>query len=200
MQSSKNTQRKAPDRRVAKTKKALVHALAVLLREKELSSITVTSLVELSDVNRKTFYSHYQNVLDLYEDLKHETMLKFEDTCNSLDFSVGGYGIAPTIEKLMETINSDRDYYRHLFNSPGYQNILLEAKQLLKNKFISEASTYYSINSSVLEYVADFISSGIFHTIGQWFDSDDPLPSKTLALALSDFISAGMGLLLSSYK
>ena len=88
MQSSKNTQRKAPDRRVAKTKKALVHALAVLLREKELSSITVTSLVELSDVNRKTFYSHYQNVLDLYEDLKHETMLKFEDTCNSLDFSV----------------------------------------------------------------------------------------------------------------
>lgn len=58
------------DRRVRKTKKALQIALAKLLQEKDLRHITVKELTDVADVHRATFYTHYQDVYDLYEQLE----------------------------------------------------------------------------------------------------------------------------------
>ena len=200
MEQNMDNKQHNTDRRIVKTKKALINSLATLLCKKELSAITVTKLVELSDVNRKTFYAHYPNVSDLYNDLKSEIMQTFEDICSTLDFTTGGYGIEPALEKMMNLLGDDKELYHYIFTAPGYRDILKEAIDMLKESFINETSKYYSINELILQYVATFISTGIFDTIHQWIDADEPMPSKTLALALSDFISAGMGLLLSTYK
>ena len=55
------------DRRVRKTKRALRTALAELITQKELRHITVQELADRADVHRATFYLHYQDVYDLYE-------------------------------------------------------------------------------------------------------------------------------------
>ena len=57
------------DRRARRTKKALMDALLELLREKPLTAITVTELAKRADVNRATFYTHYQDVYDMYDHL-----------------------------------------------------------------------------------------------------------------------------------
>ena len=58
---------KKPDRRTMKTRRALAEALAELLAAKELHRITVQEIADKADVNRVTFYHHYQDVYDLYE-------------------------------------------------------------------------------------------------------------------------------------
>ena len=65
------------DRRVKKTKKILKQALARLLLEKDLKDITVKELTTIADVNRGTFYLHYKDVYDLYEQLENETLNEF---------------------------------------------------------------------------------------------------------------------------
>ena len=50
------------DRRSRRTRNALTTALMALLKERPLKSITVTELAELADVNRATFYVHFQDV------------------------------------------------------------------------------------------------------------------------------------------
>lgn len=57
------------DRRIRKTKKALREALAELMMEKELRSITIRELSDTADVHRATFYAHYKDIYDLYEQL-----------------------------------------------------------------------------------------------------------------------------------
>lgn len=59
------------DRRVRKTKKALKEALVELMFEKDLRSITVRELTDKADVHRATFYSHYVDVYDLYEQIEN---------------------------------------------------------------------------------------------------------------------------------
>ncbi len=49
------------------TKKALAASLKQLLKEKPLDKITVTDLVEDCEVNRQTFYYHFQDIYDLIE-------------------------------------------------------------------------------------------------------------------------------------
>ena len=60
------------DRRSRRTRNALTTALMALLKERPLKSITVTELAELADVNRATFYVHFQDVYDMFDQVKEE--------------------------------------------------------------------------------------------------------------------------------
>ena len=73
---------KKMDRRVRRTRAQLRQALTALLGEKDLKDITVRELTELADVNRGTFYSHYQDVFDMARQVEQEL---FEDFNRVLD-------------------------------------------------------------------------------------------------------------------
>ena len=62
--------------RTLKTRKALRNALAELLTRKELHKVTVQEIADKADVNRVTFYKHYQDVFDLYDKMEEETLIE----------------------------------------------------------------------------------------------------------------------------
>lgn len=65
-----------PDRRVKYTLLALRGSLLELMREKDVSRITVKELCERADVNRGTFYAHYASPADLLEQIEQELLEK----------------------------------------------------------------------------------------------------------------------------
>lgn len=58
------------DRRVARTKRSIYQAFFSLLQKKAMDDITVTELAALADIDRKTFYTHYQTVQDVFTEFK----------------------------------------------------------------------------------------------------------------------------------
>ena len=198
--TSQKKQRQTVDRRVVKTRRALIDALAVLLRDMELSAVTISKLVEVSDVNRKTFYAHYGSISDVFAELENDTLNKFAGACDCLDFSIGDHGIYPMMRKMLQIISDDKEFYSYVFKSPGFNHIIIQTKNLLKEKFAGETAKYYSLDRTILECMTEFISAGIIATLRHWLDTENSLSVETLSLMMSDFISAGMGLLLSSYK
>lgn len=62
------------DRRVRKTQTALKDALIKLLDKKDLHQITLKELTEFADINRSTFYAHYQGIYELYEQLEEDVI------------------------------------------------------------------------------------------------------------------------------
>ena len=50
------------DSRPIKTKKSIKQALLVLLKEKDISSITISELANCANVSRKTSYLHYKDI------------------------------------------------------------------------------------------------------------------------------------------
>ena len=59
---------KKPDLRVKKTKRAIYNALMDLLKKKSLENITVLELTEAAEINKSTFYLHYSDIFDLYQE------------------------------------------------------------------------------------------------------------------------------------
>ena len=57
------------DRRITKTRKAIYAAFLQLLNQKDYESITVQEIIELADVGRSTFYSHYESKELLLDEL-----------------------------------------------------------------------------------------------------------------------------------
>jgi len=59
-------------RRVRMTKRLLKDALMELMTQKPLSSISVTDLCNIADVNRSTFYSYYSDTLQLLGEIEND--------------------------------------------------------------------------------------------------------------------------------
>ena len=60
------------DHRSRVTKMLIRKAFMELLRQKPLASISVKELCELAGINRGTFYSHYQNIYHMLEQVENE--------------------------------------------------------------------------------------------------------------------------------
>jgi AcrR family transcriptional regulator len=59
------TKKQEEDRRTARTRKLLRHALLELMLEKRYDKITVQDIIDRADVGRSTFYAHYLDKEDL---------------------------------------------------------------------------------------------------------------------------------------
>lgn len=57
------------DRRITKTRKAIYTAFLQLLNQEDYESITVQKIIDLADVGRSTFYSHYESKELLLDEL-----------------------------------------------------------------------------------------------------------------------------------
>lgn len=63
---------KNESRRVRMTKRILKDAMIDLMEEKNINRISIKEICELADVNRSTFYAHYENQYDLLEEIEKE--------------------------------------------------------------------------------------------------------------------------------
>ena len=53
------------DRRVERTRNAIINAFKEMIVEKEFKEITIKELAERANINRKTFYLHYESMEEI---------------------------------------------------------------------------------------------------------------------------------------
>ena len=62
------------DRRTQYTKEAVKDALLSLLRKKHFNSLSVASVCREADIGRNTFYSHYDSLIDVIDELAEDAI------------------------------------------------------------------------------------------------------------------------------
>ncbi len=67
------------NRRIQRTKVAIQNALVSLIAEKGFDSVTVRDISSRADINRGTFYKHYNDKYDLLEKIELEIIHDVED-------------------------------------------------------------------------------------------------------------------------
>src|SRR5699024_10252808 len=82
------------DRRIHKTRKAIKKTFIELLNEKHFGDIGVNDIAERADINRGTFYLHYQDKFDLFEkyvdELLNELVAKIKASNQEKDQTKNG--------------------------------------------------------------------------------------------------------------
>ncbi len=64
------------NRRAVMSKRMIKTTLTELLISESLSSITVTKLCRIADINRSTFYAHYMDIFEVMEDMEDDFVQK----------------------------------------------------------------------------------------------------------------------------
>lgn len=75
----RETEGKRRDRRVLRSRQALIEAFRALLEEKAFSEISVYQISERADLNRGTFYAHFSDKYELLEQLIREQFRAYLD-------------------------------------------------------------------------------------------------------------------------
>jgi AcrR family transcriptional regulator len=99
------------DRRVRRTRRALIEAFNTLVLSRRYEDIRVEDITEAADVGRSTFYEHYAGRDDLHlEAIAHPLSI--------LADAAAGAGDAERLTWLMEHFWENRERGRAIFNGP----------------------------------------------------------------------------------
>ncbi len=173
------------DKRVMKTKRAIHSAMTRLLSVKPIEEITVTELSNAAEINRKTFYSYYNSVYMVAEEMEDEIVERFEDTLRIIDFETLLQDPQTTFNTLARIIASDLDFYETILTNRNQVYFLQKIITSLKERIMA---LYFDRNSKdfeLQEYMLEYIISGLVSVYQKWFKSG----RKTDIEELSKYIS-----------
>lgn len=100
------------DRRVLRSRRAIVAAFDRLLRDRPLEAITVSAIAQEANVDRKTFYQHFGTIDGLLDAIAEEHVTRILDRTElMLGEHVGGFtareGLAAFFEALGQCLSDD---------------------------------------------------------------------------------------------
>ena len=173
------------------TKSMLAETLILLLEKKSLSKITVSELVNLCEMNRKTFYYHFSDVYDLFEWYLNEEMQKVIDNVNPLK------DINTTISYSIEYMNHNPYLYNCIDNLAGRDKITSFLNKQIHPKvydIISELEKEYqkTLEADFKEFLTKNLTRITVLSIIDAIENPDTLDFQRIKLYLSDVFQASI--------
>lgn len=86
------------------TRQVIAEAFLQLLQHKGVAKITVKEVCEIAQINRGTFYRHYKDCYDLFEQLQDKALTELEEILTRTRTQ----GVQPVLTSLLQTIQDDR--------------------------------------------------------------------------------------------
>ena len=118
------------DIRVQKTKKAIQDALFSLLNEKPINKITIKELADTANVNRKTFYAHYNSIDGIVNEIEDELIVnlrEFLQQCMIDEYGMTPYLFILFIDKLY---SSNTAFFENMVSVRNYHFIAEKIKKI----------------------------------------------------------------------
>lgn len=91
------------DPRVRYTRELIQNTFLQLLREKPVQKITVAEICKAAEINRTTFYRHYQDCYDLLDQLKQRAQEKLQATLETIPKTGAPQALTTILRELKET-------------------------------------------------------------------------------------------------
>ena len=177
------------DRRQIKTKKAIIAAFMTLLQEKNISKITITELSRLADIDRKTFYLHYDSIAELYNDLGNMVVGLIRDEIVPLS---EGNGTAYTFFVGINDIISEKlDLFKSIARNNDFTDFMFMIKDVLSNELIALYGKTSTSANERLKLTAEFVASGTISMYLRWLRGDSEITMDELALLAAEMITGG---------
>ncbi|MGM5472711.1 TetR/AcrR family transcriptional regulator [Bacillus pumilus] len=174
------------DRRTIKTKRAIRESFLELLKEKEVQQITVSELSRKADLGRGTFYLHYQDVFDLYEQLEKELFDQLGGLYDETFPSQDPLDMLSFLNKTTEYLKENQ-HMLTLFVKPNGPTTN-QFKAFFKEKIMKEWRLVERPITEKEQIEASFVVSGVVGVLEEWIHEDMTIDAGKLAHKLYELL------------
>ena len=163
---------KSLDRRVIKTRKAIRDALKRLVVTKGFKGVSISAIALEADIDRKTFYLHYESIDDLVESLIKEHLVEISDVIKRLPSEVN---LREALKIFFAEINAiimdNIDFYRYLSGNLSIDYMIRHLSEPLMEWILELNPALSIIDEKVLKYLLSFHVSGAVAMYDSWLQS-----------------------------
>ncbi len=175
---------KSDSRRVRMTKKLLKTSLIEIMKTTPLHSITIKDICDGADVNRSTFYRHYDTQFDLYDDVIEDIAKDVETIL--IEEHKGDFDVCKFITRVLEYIEDNRETFLVVLSDKGSLN-MGEAFNRIIGKFLTSKNT-----SELGTYIVQFIAAGITSILWTWLSKPERRSAKEVARLIYSLMRHGL--------
>lgn len=159
------------DLRIIKTKASLQTALIKILQEKTLDKISISELCKLASVNRGTFYLHYRDVSELFEEYFHdmtEDLRKaYYEPYLLTDFKIEN--LSSDMIRIFHHVEKYKQFYKIVFDRKTPMMYYYRLFDIVRNYLIDSIS---EVKSENIEFIASYQANAIIGLVIQWIQHD----------------------------
>lgn len=185
------------DRRSIRTKKMIRVALSQLIEEKGFNDISITDIAARADINRGTFYLHYNDKYDLLQKIEDEVIQELITNCKTMsNFSIQDVDSIsepiPFLVKLFEYLKENAVFMKAILGCNGDPTFAHKLKEIIRDCIFTDNSIYIKENMLVPEsYFIAYVLSAHLGVIQHWLESGMEKSPEEMALILSNMFLLG---------
>ena len=180
---------KAEYRSAIRSRRLIRQAYTALLKEKDLSKITVTDIVNRADINRATFYAHYPDVRGVTEEIENEIIAKMMDVLKNFKFTNFFRNPAPLLLQLSRYLEEDADFYRLLIRANGSEIFMENLKKIFTDYMLNNSDIPDEMrHSKMVNLRVRYFAGGIVNLYKQWFRGDLDCTLNDIAMEISKLL------------
>jgi len=183
------TDKVSTDRRIKRSENLIKNAFYELAKEKEITKITVKDICDRADINRCTFYAHYENIEIFLDTLEQEYADKFLKA-----FSLYHYDQNPAkmLDALFSCVKSNKELFALCFRSGSSG----KGKKVIADAVLAATLPNW-LNQHILSkeqavLLEAFVTSGGQKVMQLWYESDFSYDETMVKRLLENAIKHGV--------
>lgn len=175
------------DRRIKKTKNSLKQEFLRLLQEKNISKITIKELTDAADINRGTFYTYYDDLYDLRDEIESDLLEDYNKVVEKMQEKDDYHFF---ILNIYDYIYKNKDIIISLFGEHGDRHFELQLKEMFKIKCLNLWKEHHSKKDlEYFDYLYNFTLSGCVSLMMNWIKNGFVETPKRMSFITEQIIS-----------
>ncbi len=156
------------DKRKQKTREAIRSAYVALLLDKQAPKLTITAIARKANIDRKTFYLHYDTVEDVMLDYNRQIIERLLICLQEYDFFGKGFDVSCFFRAFNQVIKENMAFFQHA----AMQYELMEMWDISSRELAERLTELYEahvlIKPEVLYVYIRFLLAGTQEIYREW--------------------------------
>ena len=157
------------NRRVLESKRKIRSSFIKLADQDGIDSVTIKDICDDADINRSTFYMHYEDLPALINEIENDFANRIIEGIRDYQYDTNS---ASYYKNFLATIKENADLLFFIF-SPGSTGSGWDIIQrYLHDRTVTAWLKHSKFTKEEAEYAFDYYISGIFSILKDWYSSD----------------------------
>ena len=184
---------KAQYRSAMRSRENIRKAYVELIHEKGTINITVKELVERADVNRSTFYAHYQDIYAVLEEIENEIVQKMFTFLDASEHTELLYNPLPFLMRIGAELERNREFYRLLIETSGSVAFIQKLKGVFLKQMLTDKKAFSQVKRQREFLVCmNLLAGGGVDLLCDWVTGKIDVPMKELASIVNEIAMNAM--------
>lgn len=187
------------DRRIVRSRNAILSAFERLLMDRPLADITVSAIAREANVDRKTFYVHFGTVDGLLDAIAVNVVETIVDSVEKTLASMDGdtneraLGAAATFFKTInEALCNNLVLNRQLIENIPLDDFMTRLRVPLEHEITERDLLPHGLKDEMFDYYLAFLLSGIIGIYRTWTLSDGSVPIERISEVANNLTLNGL--------